>query len=76
MAQNLLEIIKFDDLLKKLREGNDKFTVLVITLNNTETSKKIMLRKFIKEKSKIYPKVNFLYFQAQNSFYLQLVLKT
>ena len=64
---NLWELIKFDDLLKKLRDGTDKFIVLVITLDETSESIKTMLRKFIKEKSKIYPKVNFLYYKAQKS---------
>ena len=64
---NLLEIIKFDDLLKKLREGENKFIVLAVTLDETQESIKIMLRKFIKEKSKIYPKVTFLYYKLQKN---------
>ncbi len=65
MPNNLWEIIKFDDLVYLLRNAEKKFVVLSIITEDTDESTKKMIKVFVKEKSKIYPKVTFLFYKAK-----------
>lgn len=65
MANNLWEIIKFDDLIFLLKNAEKKFVVLSIITNDTSNNTKKIIKKVIKEKSKIYPKVTFLLYKAK-----------
>lgn len=65
MANNLWEIIDFDDLVYLLKNAQNKFIVLSITTENTDNSIKKIIKKTIKEKSKLYPKVTFLLYKAK-----------
>jgi hypothetical protein len=73
MANNLWQIVNFDDLIRLLREGENKFTVLAIFTSDTSDSIRIMMRKLMKEKSKIYPKVTFLIYKAVKSDFGKLM---
>jgi hypothetical protein len=66
MPNNLWEIIKFDDLIYLLRNAEKRFVVLGIITENTEEHIKKIIKIFMKEKSKIYPKVTFLFYKAKN----------
>jgi hypothetical protein len=66
-SNNLWEIFKFDDLKKILRNSEKKFVVLAIITRDTSDPIRIMLKKFIKEKSKVYPRVTFLFYKAEKS---------
>lgn len=63
---NLLQIVNYDDLLHFLREGKNKIIVLALVLVDTEDDIKHMLRKFIKEKSREFPYILFLYYAMQS----------
>jgi hypothetical protein len=67
MTNNLWEIIKFDDLVFLLRNAEKRFIVLSIITEETDENIKKMIKVFIKEKSKIYPKVTFLFYKAKKS---------
>lgn len=60
--QNLWHIANRDHLLSCLIESKKKFVVLTLVLIDQEDSIKVMLRKYIKEKSKIYKNIIFLYY--------------
>ena len=62
---NLWEIVKFDDLVYLLRNAEKRFIVLSIITDETDEQIKIMIKKLIKAKSKIYPKVTFLFYKAK-----------
>ena len=53
-----------DDLLFNIK--SNKIVVIGLVLNETEQSIKLMIRKYLKNKSREYPNVVFLYFVARN----------
>jgi hypothetical protein len=65
MPNNLWEIIKFDDLAYLLRNAEKRFVVLTVITEETEESIKKMMKVFVKDKSKLYPKVTFLFYKAK-----------
>ena len=67
MTDNLWHIVNFDDLAILLRNNEKRFVVLTIITNETSELIRVMLRKLIKEKAKIYPNVFFLYYKAQKN---------
>lgn len=66
MTNNLWEIIKFEDLIFLLKNAEKKFIVLSIITNETTDVVKKLIKKVLKEKSKIYPKVTFLLYKAKS----------
>jgi hypothetical protein len=65
MPNNLWEIIKFDDLVYLLRNAEKRFVVLSIITEDTDDKIKKLMKSFIKDKSKVYPKVTFLFYRAK-----------
>ncbi len=59
--QNLLHIANRDHLISYLLDTKEKFVVLALVLIDTPDQTKVIIRKHIKEKSKLYPNVIFLY---------------
>ena len=66
MSQNLWQIVNRDDLLYFLRGGKGKFIVLTMVLLSTDDNTKKIIKKFIKNKSKQYPHITFLYYVVRN----------
>jgi hypothetical protein len=64
--KNIWQPGNFDDLIYFLRNGANKFIVLTEVLVNDNDNIKHMLRKFIKQKSLLYPNVMFLYYAVRN----------
>jgi hypothetical protein len=62
---NLWEIFNFDDLVHCLRNAQKRFVVLAIVTEETDKKNRIIIRNLLKKKSKIYPKVTFLFYTAQ-----------
>ena len=60
--QNLWHIANRDHLLSYLMNSEKKFVVLALVLIDEIESIKVMIRKHIKEKSKIYKNIMFLYY--------------
>lgn len=65
MENNLWEIINFADLKKIIFNAVNKFVVLSIVTDDTDIKIKKMIKLFIKEKAKVYPKITFLYYKAK-----------
>jgi len=62
MSQNLYQIQKYSDLVDFLKGGKDKFIILTLIDDNTDTNIRNMLKKYIKDKSKKFTNVLFLYY--------------
>jgi hypothetical protein len=65
--QNIWEIVSLNDLVKILKESPKKFVIVGITLNSTPQGITKMIKKFLKVKSKIYPNITFLYYNAKDA---------
>ena len=65
--QNIWEIISLNDMVRILKESPKKFVIIGITLQSTPDSTSKMIKKFLKQKSKLYPNITFLYFKAKDS---------
>ena len=65
--QNIWEIISLNDMVRILKESKKKFVIIGITLQSTPDSTSKMIKKFLKQKSKLYPNITFLYFKAKDS---------
>ncbi len=63
MENNLWHMTDFENLFTFLKNNKDKFIVLLLTYN-TDNSLRCKMRKYLKSKSKIYPKVFFLYYDT------------
>ena len=64
MSQNIWEIVTVTDLMKILKEHEQKFVIIAITLQNTPQETVKMLKKFLKDYSKKYKNITFLYFNV------------
>jgi hypothetical protein len=65
MQNNLWEILEYSDLIRLLHQGKNKFIILTLVDNNTSQSIKTMLKRFIREKSKIYKNATFLFYKVK-----------
>lgn len=63
--KNIWQPGNFDDLIYFLRNGANKFIVLTEVMVDDNENIKHMLRKFIKQKSLLYPNVMFLYYAVR-----------
>lgn len=61
---NIWEVERFDKLINLLKKSVNKFIVLAITTTDTNNKIKNFIKKYIKDKSKMYKKVTFLYYKA------------
>jgi hypothetical protein len=59
--QNIWEIVTVNDLVKILKEHENKFVIVALTLQDTPTDMIKMIKKFLKDYSKIYKNITFLY---------------
>lgn len=70
---NIWHIDSFQKLISFLKNSKDKYIVLGIVLQNTPDRTKIMMRKYMKNKSREYSKhskILFLYYVVENEKYL------
>jgi len=61
---NIWEVVSITDLIKIIKEHPKQFIMLGITLDKNDNSIKSYIKKFLKQKSKLYPNIIFLYFKA------------
>jgi hypothetical protein len=64
MSQNIWEIVTVTDLIKILKENEQKFVIIALTLNDTPVETTKILKKFLKDYSKKYKNITFLYFKV------------
>ena len=65
-GDNLWEIMKYDDLQYLLKRAKNKFVVLSIITSNTTSEIRKLMKLFIINRAKKYPKVTFLYYKAKD----------
>lgn len=65
MAQNLWQVVTYDDLLYFLRNGKDKLIVLSLVLRDTDEFVKKMIRTTIKKKAQEFPLITFIYYTVR-----------
>ncbi len=61
---NIWEIVTLNDLIKILKENENKFVIVAITLESTPQNIIKSIKKFLKKYAKIYENLTFLYYQA------------
>ena len=61
---NIWEVVCVSDLIKILKDSPQQFIILGIVLESTPKSIQVIIKKFLKEKSKHFPNMKFLYFKA------------
>ena len=61
---NIWEVVCVSDLIKILKDSPQQFIILGIVLETTPKSNQVIIKKFLKEKSKMFPNMKFLYFKA------------
>jgi len=61
---NIWEIVTLNDLIKILKENENKFVIVAITLESTPQNIIKSIKKFLKKFAKIYENLTFLYYQA------------
>jgi ribosomal protein L30E len=61
---NIWEIVTLTDLIKILKENENKFVIVAITLESTPQNIIKSIKKFLKKYAKIYENLTFLYYQA------------
>lgn len=61
---NIWEVLCVSDLIKILKDSPQQFIILGIVLETTAKSNQVIIKKFLKEKSKLFPNMKFLYFKA------------
>lgn len=59
--QNIWEIVTVNDLVKILKEHENKFVIIGLTLQSTPVDMIKIIKKFLKDYSKIYKNITFLY---------------
>jgi hypothetical protein len=59
--QNIWEIVTVNDLVKILKEHENKFVIIGLTLQDTPIDMSKIIKKFLKDYSKIYKNITFLY---------------
>jgi len=58
---NIWEVVTINDLIKIIKENPQKFVILALVLNSTPKSLQVYIKKFLKQKAKIFPNMTFLY---------------
>jgi hypothetical protein len=61
---NIWEVVCVNDLIKILKDSPQQFIILGIVLESTPKSIQVIIKKFLKEKSKHFPNMKFLYFKV------------
>ena len=62
--QNIWEVVTVNDLIKILKEHEQKFVIIGLCLNDTPVDTVKSIKKFLKHYSKIYPNITFLFYSA------------
>jgi hypothetical protein len=66
MSQNIWEIVTVNDLVKILKEKEKKFVIVALTLKDTPIETVKLIKKFLKDYSKKYKNLTFLYYKVND----------
>lgn len=60
---NIWEVVTVTDLIRIIKENPNKFVILSLVLESTPKDIQGFIKKFIKNKSKKFPNMTFLFFK-------------
>jgi hypothetical protein len=63
---NIWEVVCVSDLIKILKDSTLQFVIVGIVLDSTPKNIQTEIKRFLKEKAKIFPNMKFLYFRANS----------
>lgn len=63
---NIWEVVTINDLIKIIKENPQKFVILALVLNSTPKSLQVYIKKFLKQKAKVFPNMTFLYHKVSS----------
>jgi hypothetical protein len=61
---NIWQVVCVNDLIKILKESPSTFIIIGIVLETTPKQAQIEIKKFLKEKARLFPNMKFLFFKA------------
>jgi len=71
---NILEVVCVKDLSKILKESPNKFVIIGLVLDVNEKKIQSYIKKFLKEKSTIYPNMTFVFYKASKKDFNKISL--
>lgn len=64
---NIWEVTTVTDIVKILKSNPKKFVILGLSLSNAPKSEHKTIKKFLKDKAKLYPNMTFLFFKVEST---------
>jgi hypothetical protein len=64
---NIWQVVCVNDLIKILKESPSTFIIIGIVLETTPKQTQIEIKKFLKEKARLFPNMKFLFFKANSN---------
>lgn len=64
---NIWEVTTVSDIVKILKSNPKKFVILGLSLANSPKQEHKLIKKFLKDKAKIYPNMTFLFFKVEKN---------
>lgn len=64
---NIWQVVCVNDLIKILKESPSTFIIIGIVLETTPKQTQIEIKKFLKEKARLFPNMKFLFFKANST---------
>jgi hypothetical protein len=71
---NIWEVVCVKDLSKILKESPNKFVIVGLVLESTEKKLQSYIKKFLKEKSQVYPNMIFIFYKVTNKDFNKISL--
>ena len=64
---NIWEVTTISDIVKILKSNPKKFVILGLSLSNAPKTEHKTIKKFLKDKAKLYPNMTFLFFKVESN---------
>jgi hypothetical protein len=64
---NIWEVTTVSDIVKILKSNPKKFVIIGLSLANAPKTEHKLIKKFLKDKAKIYPNMTFLFFKVESN---------
>ena len=67
LMTNIWEVTTVSDIVKILKSNPKKFVIIGLSLSNAPKSEHKTIKKFLKDKAKLYPNMTFLFFKVESN---------